>query len=235
MDTERPVIGISLDIEATGPNIKKHAIIELGAVAMVLQTRTVLEKLSIELTIPPKTGWDDRTVREFWDNKEIEEHAVLAAKKTRAEEGKGTDPATAMQQFVEWVENVHKQHAGGDATLIRFLTDTTSFDATFINYYLAKYTTAPPLHMFFGSYEDVVCTISYARGLGVLTHEDCNRSKRQLGGMYDTDALCREALKIPPDVKPLAQHNHTAVNDAQYMAEEHAIQLYHAHAMKMRH
>jgi hypothetical protein len=108
---------------------------------------------------------------------------------------------------------------------IKFLSDTVSFDSGLVNNYLDIYADHNPLHLFFENrFDDVVCTSNVAQGLSKVSHKEGLQIKRACG-WYDRDETCRKKLKIPDTLQPTGEHNHDAVSDARFIAQEHVIQL----------
>jgi len=241
------VVGISFDIEATGCRPTRHAMIELGTVAINLESGKTLSRFSVDIQIPPNRTWEERCLAEFWDNKDWEKledsdpskekkketHERLQAKRKRVAEGKGETPQNAMKSFVEWVHKIHKEFANGDRHRIKFMSDTTAFDSCWINVYLDEFADHDPINLFFTDdkgipkFDDVINTQDIARGLSVVTHQEALELKRKRG-WYDRDEECRKRLEIPDDVQPDVEHNHDAVSDAEYIAKEHWIQKKYA-------
>jgi hypothetical protein len=238
------VVGIAFDIEATGCRPIKHGMIELGAAALNTTTGECLSRLSVEIQLPPNRTWEERCLSEFWDNKDWEQlkeedpqkarkketYERLQKKRNRVARGEGETPEKAMQMFITWVNNIYERYAEKDRHRIKFLSDTVSFDANWMNNYLDEYANCDPLHLFFTDekgapkFDDVLCTSDVARGLSCVTHEEVITLKRK-DGWYDRDDECRKRLKIPESLQPTAEHNHDAVSDAEHIGQEHIIQM----------
>jgi hypothetical protein len=238
------VICVAFDVECTGQSLTRHAMIEIGAVAIDTSTCAPLSKFSIELKMPQGRTWEQRCLDEFWDNRDWENlpentpeeklkkqekrenYESLQSKRKRVADGLGEEPEVAMERFTKWLrEEVRGKLAGGDRLRVILASDTVSFDSSWINVYLDLYANEPPLDLFFDNkFCDVICTSDIARGLSVVSHDEYLKIKRAKG-RYSRDETCRFKLGIPESVQPAAKHNHTAVCDAQYIGEEHCIQM----------
>lgn len=236
---EEFVIGIAFDIEATGGKPITNAMVELGAVALNIDNGEIIDRFSIDIQMPVDRLWDERCLREFWNNKDFEElkdtdnrkavrketYERLQKKRKRIDDGEGEEPKEAMTKFVEWNKKILKIHAKGNPKRIKFMSDTASFDTTFVNVYLDMYVNHDPLHIFFdGEFKDVMCTSDVAQGLSGLQHSQLFQIEKN-EGWYNRTMECRKALKIPDSERPDVEHNHDAVSDAQYIGQEHVILL----------
>jgi len=217
---------IGLDIEASGQRLSKHAMVGLGAAVIRVSDRKKVAEFSSEMNIPKELGWEQRCLNEFWDNKETDGFEELQAYKKRINNNECEEPAVAMKRFVSWLRNdVLKDIAKGDYQVLDFVSDTTSFDLTWINYYLDKYTDEGPLHLFWDNhFRDVIQANSYAQALARLNPLHCYVID-QIDGWCSKTKEARKMLRIPDDIKPDAPHDHKAVHDAQNIAEELLIQM----------
>ena len=238
------IVGISFDIEATGCRPTRHAMIELGAVAINTNTGKTLSRFSVEIQMPQDRIWEKRCLTEFWDNKDWEKleddnptkakkketYERLQTKRKRVTIGKGETPKDAMLSFIGWVGTVYEEFAKKDRHRVQFLRDTVAFDSAGVNNYLDEFADHDPLNLFFKDEKgapkfcDVICTSDIARGLSVVSHDEVLEIKRKQG-WYDRDETCRKKLKIPDSFQPDAEHNHDAVSDAEYIGKEHIIQM----------
>jgi DNA polymerase III epsilon subunit-like protein len=229
---------VAFDIETTGSRMMLHGMIELGAVAIDVNSN-VLSRFSVEIKLDEKRTWEKRCLEEFWCNKswktlpeETNEQKLfkkekkrvykcLKQKVERVVKGEGHEPPKAMKMFVEWMDEIGAKYGEDN---IQFISDTVSFDSSWINYYL-EYCDHAPLHIFFNNkFKDVICTRSYAQGISHISHQKA-RSIEVESNWYSRDNHCREILGIPNEIRPLALHDHTSVNDAQFIAEEHLIHV----------
>lgn len=217
---------IGLDIEASGQRLSKHAMVGLGAAVIRVSDRKKVAEFSSEMNIPKDLGWEQRCLDEFWDNKKTDGFEELQAYKKRINNNACEEPAVAMKRFVSWLRNdVLKDIAKGDYQVLDFVSDTTSFDLTWINYYLDKYTDEGPLHLFWDNhFRDVIQANSYAQALARLNPLHCYVID-QIDGWCSKTKEARKMLRIPDDIKPDAPHDHKAVHDAQNIAEELLIQM----------
>ena len=226
METSNTIpILISIDIETTGPRKKKHAITEIGAIAMIPgKTPTILSSLEVRMTVPSDRGWDQKCVAEFW-----EKDPVLKARMEEINAGGYLDstgnkckipsPTTGMQQFVDWVNEILIKHCEGDPDRIIFWSDFPSFDIAWIDEYLEIYLNHDPIHLFFpNNFSMPFCLTSYAYGISRRYHSTKYFSKT---------CAAREVLGVPAEMIPNVPHDHRAIHDAENMIIEHNIILNH--------
>jgi hypothetical protein len=219
---EMPLL-ISVDVESTGDDFERHALVELGAAAYAFKSGRYecLEAWSSIMQVPSARGWGARCVRQFWSSK-----PALVEKK-RSIEATDISPVTAMSEFVDWVEQVVKKYAGDSPSPVRFITDNAAFDAAWIGIYLCKYGGHNPLHTFFGGkFQAVIDTSSYHQGVARIDHVE-ERKRKRAAGHFSEDRACRKFLRVPDDVRSKIPHDHDPKHDAQNIAEEHAIILHY--------
>jgi hypothetical protein len=219
-------INIALDLEGTGWSMKRHGIVQLGAVVMESETRKVLETFEVDINLPEDRGWEDRCVNEFWNSKE-----PLRNLKKKIDNDEGEAPKVAMKKFCTFMQRAFETYAYGDINRVRILTDTVSYDPGWINLYLAEYADSKPLHLIFeGKFRDVIELGSYEQGRSGITHTEellqVDDQKRKEGrGYFSQEKSCLKKLKITDTPKVEADHH--AVNDAINMAEMFNIVMYH--------
>lgn len=224
---------IAFDVECTGGNLAKHALVEIGAVAgFFVPGEDKRKRVPIEIertfettmAIPEGREWEEKCVREFWENPSRPEYEALKAKKAAIDRCE-ISPESGMKQFVSWVRWTVDTLVKGDASRMRFVSDNAAYDAAWIGVYLGQYANHEPLTTFFdGRFQAVVDTSSYHQGLSRIDHAREREIKREKG-KYSEDRECRAILGIPDDVKPTAVHDHRAVHDAQEILEQHVIIL----------
>ena len=225
------MILIGFDVECTGDDFAKHAMVEIGAFAVeYLGPREPARQLATfetMIAVPSDRCWEERCVREFWENPARPEYERLKAKKA-AIEGCKIDPETAARDFVSWVETLVEVNAAGDSSGVRFVTDNAAYDAAWMGFYLCTYAEHAPLTTFFdGKFQAVIDTSSYHQGLSRVDHARELAIKIK-NGRYSEDRECRAALGVPDSEVPTAVHDHRAVHDAQEILEQHLILLRHA-------
>jgi DNA polymerase III epsilon subunit-like protein len=189
--TVQMTILIAVDIEATGCDILKNAIVSIGAVAYANSEMKVQQW---NMIIPETKTWEDRCVEQFWSKQsdELRKNLSLNAQ----------DPHTAMSSFVEFLtlyENMDDD--------VRIITDNPAFDIAFLNVYLSVYTSRMPMsYTHTGRYRPVYDTDSLARGRSHLSVKDAWTS--------DVD-LCT----VNKWVQPINHSPHNPSSDARYILE----------------
>lgn len=240
--SDDPVL-IVFDVECTGSDFVKHAMVELGAVCYPYRRspkasdsqkdkrarvdRKPCSTFEMTMRVPEDREWDARCVREFWENPERPEYEQLKAKK-KVIETCPMSPEAGMTAFVTWVKTIVVLEADGDSSRIRFVSDNAAYDAAWIGIYLCQYADHLPLTVFFDDkFQAVIDTSSYHQGLSRVDHVEERLIKKTLGH-YSEDRECRRVLMVPEGEVPTAVHDHRAVHDAQEIAEQHLIILKHA-------
>lgn len=209
---------ISIDVELSGPRIKKNGIVEIGACAYSLKTKENVDTFSILINLPMEHEFDEKTLKEFWDNKEnIGYERLQKVKKFIMERG-GYDPKFTMNKFVNWLKNIFKQFANSNINNIQIIVDTVSIECYWINSYIEEYTKELPLHLLFGSFKDVIDTHSFTLGLCRMSYEDLSKEN-----LSSEDKFFRQkfGLKEVPSIK----NDHCALNDSIYIMQEHLLQI----------
>lgn len=137
-----------IDIETTGTNPGKAAIIQIAAVRFNLKEQTIdTENMFNRCLRPaPLRYWDEDT-RGWWMGKNRAVYQQIAA---AAEE-----PGLVINDFVKWVN-----HSNMEREPIRFWAKPTTFDFTFIASYLEQYGLMNPFH-----FRYAVDMNSFIRGL----------------------------------------------------------------------
>ena len=227
-------IYVGFDVEASGMymaaydgdadfgtgSIQANAMVELGAWAARSydRDRKELARFCEMMAIPPGCGWEPRCKEEFWMVAE-----GMPEKMRKIDECKQL-ARTVMCAFIVWVTGVVELYADGDSKRICFVTNAAAFDAAWVSLYLARYAGHQPLHTFFGGYRGVLDTSSYA--MGVTRHTPAHKKRfveRTGAEWYRSKDAARAVLGVPDSEKPHAVHDHSPVNDAQYLVEEHMI------------
>lgn len=201
---------IALDIEASGQNVWENDVLAIGgAVVSVCEGTIVSSFFAVHesvSTIPSPPAilprWDPATFTGFWMNPEkgagqmpITRLQALAA---------STTPATHAEManaLAAWLRNAFSRFP--DAVIV---VDTVSFDTTFLNVLLARYTDMDNLLYARGKYRVVRDLTSWAYG---LTGRSFARAK---GGAVDQ--ACARLGITPPDS---SMHDHNPMHDAVYI------------------
>lgn len=219
------VVGIAFDIETTGGDMEKNALVELGAVAIDVSKTdkpvTVLARFEGRMKIPEGRGFEEQCEKEFWDvQKPGEKQRVLACK---------TEPEDVMHAFVKWAFDVKEFHAGppGAKQHVRFMSDAAFFDAAWVSMYLAKYANHYPLHTFFSTptqscFRPVLDTNAFYRGVAGKTLIDELEAECGEDGWFSAEKALKKSLRIPETDTIDVEHDHRAVNDAESIAKKYA-------------
>lgn len=223
------MIIVSIDVEASGPIVTKHAMIQLGAVAFDSETGEVLSCFLEDINMPEGIEWDQKCLVEFWDNdsykklpdndeRKKEEERIYIQKqnfKNKINNGEGKDPVDVMKLFLVWLKiDVFRNLAHEKLENIELTVDTGGFDTTFINYYLAVFANHNPLHLFFGDFKDIVNTDDVYRGMVNLSLSEIELYRKTKGWISwrELAAKGKQPLKISEFT-----HDHNALNDAKFI------------------
>jgi hypothetical protein len=124
-------IWLSFDVEATGPCPGIHAMLSIGVVALVRNSRTKewteVGEFEANLTIPSDLIWDQDTSR-WW----------LTHPSAYAEHRKSlVDPEEAMSNLCDWLHSIRM----AEAELKKFVwvAYPATFDMPFLNYYMHRW------------------------------------------------------------------------------------------------
>jgi DNA polymerase III epsilon subunit-like protein len=134
---------VMVDIETTGTNPDRAAILQISAVKFNLHERTVCHDFFDRcLSIPPHRFWDEGT-RNWWMQ---QKRSVIADIFQRAE-----NPREVVQDFADW---------SNPPSTYRFFSKPTHFDFSFVASYFHDYGLPNPFH-----YRVATDMNSYLRGL----------------------------------------------------------------------
>lgn len=154
---------VMVDIETTGTQPNRSAMIQLAAVKFNLDARTVSPQMfDRSLVIPPWRGWDEDT-REWWAKQPDTLYKIVA---------NSEDPKVVMSDFTHWA-----MQPGGQ---LRFWAKPTTFDFMFVSSYLRDYDLPQPF-----SYRDANDMNSYLRGLYAPADIDRNDEPTMNGMAHD--------------------------------------------------
>jgi len=138
-----PYSDVMVDIETTGTQPNRSAMIQLAAVKFNLAERTVSKNFfNRSLAIPAWRTWDEDT-RNWWSTKPEVYSSIMA---------KAEKPAIVMHDFADWAIQPGEP--------LRFWAKPTTFDFMFVSSYLKDFGEPVPF-----SYRDANDLNSYLRGL----------------------------------------------------------------------
>ncbi len=125
---------VMVDIETTGVQPNRTAMIQLAAVRFNLAEQTVdsSDMFNKALFIPNTRFWQEST-RDWWTQ---QKPTILNEIYMKMEE-----PAVVMQEFSDWALN-----GGNSEEPLRFWAKPTSFDFSFVQSYLDDYGIYNPFH-----------------------------------------------------------------------------------------
>lgn len=126
----KPEIYISIDIEADGPIPGQNSMLSLGAAAFVPGTTAPVASFSRNLYMLPGAISDPDTMQWWGTQKEAWEACRECLE----------DPRTVMENFLNWIETVSKNH---DARPV-CVAYPAGFDFMFVYWYLIKFTGKSP-------------------------------------------------------------------------------------------
>lgn len=163
---------ITVDVEATGPNIIDNFMPEFAASFWEIGDEQPLSTFYRCVSQPPNTKWDEETKSSFWDNplegrnKKI---PPMVDHLQRMADNKIVSPLEAMLEFLLWVRECNGKLTFPKESCI-ILVDTAEFDTSFMNAYLGKYVgaTCPNLNRVFGEYRPVRDIDSFYHGCNHL-------------------------------------------------------------------
>ncbi len=203
------------DCELTGPMVTKHALVSIGAVLLHISTMKTIRHFDVLMNIPPDRGWDPRTVDEFWNNqkqlKNVREIIIS---------GKATDPKKAIDDFVEFLHDCKKMTEDYGGMVLA--SNRVDIDCSWINYYLSMYDYLP-LCSILGSFQRIVDTNSFHQGVAHISHEQVQEWEKNKKNKFSCSESAFQYLNIRS--RPHTRYTHMAVEDAEHLAQAHAMIL----------
>lgn len=133
---------------------KKPYMIAIGGAAVTVEKNPKVISMWYKAIEPPdiKYGFEPRTVKEFWNRPDVN---PLLEKFTR----EAVHAVDAMSSFVEWLENLNEKYD-------MVVCCDSSTDASWVEKYLTKFSSTPPLSVFHGKYTGwPFITDDYYRGV----------------------------------------------------------------------
>ena len=173
-----------VDVETTGLNSGRNAMIQLAAVRFNVHDGTIDTSSMFDecLMIPPHRFWDEGT-RGWWMT---QKRSILEGIYSRMR-----DPREVMRKFTEWC---------GPAGLLRFWAKPTSFDFPFVQSYCADYGLVMPFN-----FRESIDLRSFAAGVGFpgpRFEPDVNREEyEQHNALQDVILQIEWVLKIAEHAK----------------------------------
>ena len=126
---------VMVDIESTGTNYDRHAILQISAVKFDYNTEMVSDDFFDRcLHIHPGREWDHDT-RAWW----TKQGGVLTQIQSRAE-----DPYTVIKAFYDWL--LKDWPGGRNGEGLQFWAKPTSFDHAFLSHYFKMFGLDMPCH-----------------------------------------------------------------------------------------
>ncbi len=194
---KKPIITLSVDIEASGPNYTKHGILGLGWCTR--DSAGNIKSGQINMYLPEGADFEQKCWEEFWSKNlpvlhKLKENAV--------------SPLEGITAFINLLDQLEQDND------VMIITDNPSFDISYLNYYLATYLNRNPLtYDSFGNYRPIFDTDCYTRGVLHMQYDNKWTS--------DSDIIAH--LNI--DTSEFAAHTHTPESDATRICQLHAAVL----------
>lgn len=159
---------IAIDVEATGPNVVKNYMPEMGASFWAVGDSEPLATFYVAIEQPPGTDWDEKTKQEYWLNpaKGKDGKTQMALLEARLIRQPLSSPEKAMRDFHRFA-TLAQEMLGPDDTVI-VISDTAEFDTAYANVYLGRHCPelCPNLNLLFGQYRSTRDIDAFYYGLG---------------------------------------------------------------------
>lgn len=195
-----------IDIETTGPSVRKHYMPEFAASFWEISGQKPLATRHYTLQQPEGTEWDAETLSEFWNNPakgEDKKTTPMEALKQRLLEKPPQHIHTVMHEFIAFALECDAIARG----LLVIMFDTVEFDSTFMNYYLASWTAVPSLTRLFGGYRATRDIDSFYFGVG---------GRIKFWGAEEVALAGMRVADFPDDVKAYKATHHP-LDDANFI------------------
>lgn len=155
---------VMVDIETTGTQPNRSAMIQLAAVKFNLEDQTVSPSyFNRSLKIPHWRSWDEDT-RQWWSKQPDTLNAIMS---------KAEDPYVVMRDFADW-----SIQANGPP--LRFWAKPTTFDFMFVTSYLKDFNQPIPF-----DFREATDMNSYLRGLYAPEPIDRSDEPKLVGVAHD--------------------------------------------------
>lgn len=159
---------IAVDVETSGPNLKKNFMPEFSASFLKIGQKTPIGTFYRLLKQPEGREWSQKTLAEFWNKPDAENNNIppIIGFLEREQREEKVDLAEAMDAFVDWIRECQKEVEAAKGLLL-IITDTSGFDVKWIDYYLSHYSTkADSLDEALGYYQPTRDISSFMLGVG---------------------------------------------------------------------
>lgn len=192
MTDNKPIAILAVDIETTGSNMVKNAIIAIGYFLGDEHGNEIAKK---RITMKySEDQWEVRCWSTFW----VHYQDKLEILKQNA--------VTPYEGIAEFVKDLY---AFEDKYTVHIITDNPSFDISFLNYYIAMYLDSMPLNYTKNSkYRQIYDIDSYSRGVMNIKY-----NKSHLG---DQEVIDKYKINVDKST-----HDHLPENDAKYIYNFH--------------
>jgi hypothetical protein len=166
---------IMVDLETTGTQPNRNAVIEIGAVKFNLHERTVSPNAFNRcLKIPKHRHWDEST-KQWWQKQGDVLPSILK---------RGEDPKQVMTAFVDWVNPAQGP--------LRFWAKPTTFDYMFISSYLHDFD--QPVGLF--DFREATDMRSFFRGIYYPDPIDTSDEPEFKGVAHNAIIDCLNQIKL---------------------------------------
>src|SRR3990172_2437149 len=190
------------DVELSGPNLYKNALVQIGAVLWNIEHNKLENEFLIDINLEEDKQWDVQTVKDFWlSNDELKKNYE------KIKNNKGTNIKESIDQFVNFLNYCNTRCNGR----MKMGTNRLDIDASWLNMYLCKYN-YPPLHLIFGKIDTLVDTNSFHQACALYTHLDVENFNKERKGNYNPNECVLKYYKIHK--RPNTIYDHNPLHDA---------------------
>lgn len=190
---------LGIDIETTGQNLFRNAMIEIGA-SLMDETGEEIENVNLCLEMPPGTEFEKKCLDTFW----IDHQEQLMRIKNLC-----IRPKIQMMKFADWIDKLDLKYGAS----LEILGDFALFDFAWINVYLSRYTDRPCLYNRAVRKEDGSVSYEFRR----IT----DTNERYRGTLMITNPGAEEGWRIEEKLgiqNTKWGNDHYALNDARNIA-----------------
>lgn len=198
---------VVIDCEMSGPRLTKHAMFNLGATIMDLNSGRILNQLNLIINIPEGRSWDNNVINWMLQQPKLAEIYKIV------KEEKGLDYRTAMDEFVGFMKSIYHRH--NDNIVIG--GDHLAIDIPWIDLYLSI-CDYDPLHMLFDKPIHLIDISSFHQGCSQKTHQEV-RNFSKSGKNFSPNIAAFKHFNI--NYYPPSEYTHCAIDDSRCIAETH--------------